>query len=91
MRFQLKKLTDTRTHTSSNRTANSILRGIGADDAQIESSANGAAAVFARTPSERDSLQNPVAGHSLHCGLNAPPTASQASIPGVASETQIML
>ena len=91
MRFQIKKLTDTCTHTSSNRTVTSILRGIGADDAQIESNANDAAAVFARTPSGRDSLQKSVAGHSLHCGLNAPPTASQASIPGVASETQIML
>jgi hypothetical protein len=29
-------------------------------------------------------------GHSLHCGLNAPPTASQASVTGVANETQTM-
>ncbi len=29
-------------------------------------------------------------GRSLHCGLNAPPTASLASVPGVASETQSM-
>jgi hypothetical protein len=28
---------------------------------------------------------------SLHCGLNAPPTASQAFISGVTSETQSML
>src|SRR5258708_40339603 len=26
-----------------------------------------------------------IAGNSLHCGLNAPPMASQASVPGVAS------
>jgi hypothetical protein len=26
------------------------------------------------------------AGHSLHCGLNAPPVASQAYVLGVASE-----
>jgi hypothetical protein len=37
----------------------------------------------------RDSRKG--AGRSLHCGLNAPPTASQASVPGVASETQSML
>lgn len=30
-------------------------------------------------------------GHLLHCGLSAPPTASQASVPGVARETQDML
>jgi hypothetical protein len=28
-------------------------------------------------------------GHSLHFGLSAPPTASQASVPGVAIETQL--
>lgn len=28
---------------------------------------------------------------SLHCGLNAPPMASQAFVPGVASETRTML
>jgi hypothetical protein len=28
------------------------------------------------------------AGHSLHCGLDAPPPASQASVPGVACATQ---
>jgi len=32
-----------------------------------------------------------IAGNSLHCGLNAPPMASQASVPGVASETHNML
>lgn len=30
-------------------------------------------------------------GHSLHFGLSAPPAASQASVPGVASETRNML
>jgi hypothetical protein len=30
-------------------------------------------------------------GHSLHFGLSAPPTASQASVPGVARETHDML
>ncbi len=34
---------------------------------------------------------NSGAGHSLHCGLSAPPTASQASFPGVARETHGML
>jgi len=34
---------------------------------------------------------NSGAGHSLHCGLSAPPTASQASVPGVARERHIML
>jgi hypothetical protein len=29
--------------------------------------------------------------HSLHFGLNAPPAASQASVPGVARETKGML
>ena len=29
--------------------------------------------------------------HPLHCGLSAPPTASQASVSGVARETQDML
>ena len=28
-------------------------------------------------------------GHSLHFGLRAPPTASQASVPGVVIETQL--
>ena len=28
-------------------------------------------------------------GHSLHFGLSAPPTASQASVPGVAIETEL--
>ncbi len=28
-------------------------------------------------------------GHSLRFGLSAPPTASQASVPGVAIETQL--
>jgi hypothetical protein len=28
-------------------------------------------------------------GHSLHFGLSAPPTASQASVPGVVIETQL--
>jgi len=28
-------------------------------------------------------------GHSIHSGLSAPPTASQASVPGVAIETQL--
>jgi hypothetical protein len=32
-----------------------------------------------------------IAGYSLHYGLNAPSTASQASVPGVASKTQSML
>jgi hypothetical protein len=32
-----------------------------------------------------------IAGNSLHCGLNAPPMASQASVLGVASETHNML
>ena len=27
----------------------------------------------------------PIADHSLHCGLNAPPRASQAFVPGVVS------
>ena len=31
------------------------------------------------------------AGHSLRCGLDAPPTATQASASGVAGETQSML
>jgi hypothetical protein len=31
------------------------------------------------------------AGRSLHYGLNAPPTASQAFVPGVAMETPHML
>jgi len=30
-------------------------------------------------------------GHSLHFGLNAPPAAAQASVPGVAWETPDML
>lgn len=30
-------------------------------------------------------------GPSLHCGLNAPPAASQAFVPGVASAGQTML
>ena len=30
-------------------------------------------------------------GRSLHYGLNAPPTGSQAFVPGVASERQDML
>jgi hypothetical protein len=29
--------------------------------------------------------------HSLHFGLSAPPTASQASVPGVVIETRAML
>src|SRR6266436_3664027 len=29
----------------------------------------------------------PHSGHSLHSGLSAPPTASQASVPGVVRET----
>src|SRR2546430_12125472 len=33
--------------------------------------------------------QQSVAGHSLHCGRNAPPAASQDSVPGVAIETQL--
>ncbi len=36
-------------------------------------------------------VQYSLLGHSLHCSLNAPPTASQASVPGVASEAQTML
>jgi hypothetical protein len=32
-----------------------------------------------------------IAGHSLRCGLNTPPTASQASAWGVARETQSVL
>ncbi len=32
-----------------------------------------------------------LAGLSLRCGLNAPPTASQAFLPGVASETHTVL
>ena len=31
---------------------------------------------------------NSFAGRSLHCGLNASPTASQASVPRVASENK---
>jgi len=31
-----------------------------------------------------------LANHSLHFGLSAPPTASQASVPGVAQETHDM-
>lgn len=38
------------------------------------------AAVFARMPSGQDSPKT----HSLHWGLNAPPAASQASVPEVA-------
>ena len=44
------------------------------------------AAVFARMPSGRDTAKTPA-----HCGLNAPPAASQASVPGVASVRQTML
>jgi hypothetical protein len=44
------------------------------------------AAVFARIPSARDTSKTPALANSLHCGLNAPPAASQASVPGVASE-----
>jgi hypothetical protein len=48
----------------------------------IESNATVEAAAFALD----ESPQNSVAGHSLHYGLNAPPPASQASVPRVASE-----
>ena len=35
--------------------------------------------------------EDPAAGHFLHCGLIAPPTASQAFVPGVARQTLDML
>jgi len=42
------------------------------------------AAIFALAASKDD-------GHSLYYGLSASPTASQVSVPGVATETQGML
>src|SRR5712692_733267 len=43
-----------------------------------------ATAIFALAESKDD-------GHSLYYGLSTSPTASQASVPGVATETQGML
>jgi hypothetical protein len=58
-------------------------------DGQLGSNAKSAASRMPKaTRSDRTRL---IArdGHSLHFGLNAPPTASQASVPGVAIETQL--
>ena len=52
------------------------------DYGQIRSNANGGGGGIR---AGRDA-QNSVAGHFLHYGLNAPPPAAQASVPGVASE-----
>ena len=49
-----------------------------------------AAPVFAGSRSDETDAKAD-AGHSLHFGLSAPPSASQAFDPGVAKETHDML
>src|SRR5258708_40307828 len=48
-------------------------------------------AVFERRPPRTRLAQYSFAGPSLHSGMNAPPPAAQAFVPGVASGTQAML
>ena len=46
---------------------------------------------YRKSVNVRSHSENRLRGHSLHFGLSAPPTASQAFVPGVATETQDML
>ena len=48
-------------------------------------------AVFERRPPRTRLAQYSFPGPSLHSGINAPPVAAQAFVPGVVSETQAML
>ena len=58
---------------------------------QTGSNANGRRCGMPEHAAETSLAEKPAPGHSLHSGLGAPPTASQAFVPGVASETHDML
>jgi len=60
----------------------------GADHGQIGSNANSGGGGIRENAARTTLAYNSGADHSLHCGLSAPPTASQAFVPGVVRETQ---
>src|SRR5258705_6062983 len=67
---------EARRHSTTSEDAYPILRG---------------ALVFCSVQAQRRAQLLTRTGHSLHFGLSAPPTASQASVPGVVRETHDVL
>ena len=62
----------------------------GADHGQIGSNTNIGGGGIRENAARTTLADNSGAGHSLHCGLSAPPTASEAFVPGVVRETHGM-